>query len=210
MVSVNRTPGPDPTCHLVLYGHRLGVGFIFLNGQKERIFCDMRSVLNSDFSVLLEHIMPFVYIMSVVASTLQLLMEVVEIAAMMPAKWKIITLLSFIEKFHRSLLLGGWLHSYPHFADEEMKVESFKFIPICSNGELEIRHVEYQSPWRSFSCAAQAVREFQEQAFVRQLLSTPVSPKRVLRGWLHSPHAGVGVCVGVDVPVPVCVCVIKT
>ena len=42
--------------------------------------------------------------------------------------------------------LGGWLHSYPHFADEEMKVESFKFIAICSNGELEIRHVEYQSP----------------------------------------------------------------
>lgn len=87
MVSVNRTPGPDPTCHLLLYGHRLGVGFIFLNGQKERmIFCDMRSVLNSDFSVLLEHIMPFVYIMSVVASTLQQLMKVVEIAALMPTK----------------------------------------------------------------------------------------------------------------------------
>lgn len=63
------------------------VGFIFLNGQKERIFCDMRNYyLNSDFSGILEHIMPFVYIMSVVASTLQLLMEVVEIAAMMPAK----------------------------------------------------------------------------------------------------------------------------
>lgn len=87
MVSVNRTPGPDPTCYLVLYGHRLGVGFIFLNGQKERmLFCDMKSVLNSDFSVLLKHIMPFVFIMSVVASTLQQLMEVFEIAALMPTK----------------------------------------------------------------------------------------------------------------------------
>ena len=53
---------------------------------KRMLFCDMKSVLNSDFSVLLKHIMPFVFIMSVVASTLQQLMEVVEIAALMPAK----------------------------------------------------------------------------------------------------------------------------
>jgi len=46
----------------------------------------MKSVLNSDFSVLLKHIMPFVFIMSMIASTLQQLMEVVEIAALMPAK----------------------------------------------------------------------------------------------------------------------------